>query len=255
MRSILEESFAGDDLDRGVWLPHHLPHWSSRAASSATYAVRDRELHLTIPPDQGLWCEDLHPDPLRVSCIQSASWSGPIGSSRGPQPFRDGLVVRTEEPPFWGYIPREGHVEIQMRGTIGPRSMFAFYLSGIEDEPDHSGELCVAEIFGDAVVDGSAAIGMGVKAKQDPKLRQDFEAPRLPIDVAEFHTYAVDWRPGWAAFSVDGRPIRSIDQAPDYRLQLMIGVFNFPARASSPDDPLVPELVVSQVRGRPIEDA
>lgn len=250
----LDEEFAGTDLDPEVWLPYHLPHWSSRAESAATYAVRDGELHLSIPPDQGPWCADRHPDPLRVSCIQSASWSGPVGSARGPQPFRDGLVVRTEEPPFWGFIPTGGHVEIRMRGKIGPRSMFAFYLSGIDDEPEHSGELCVAEIFGDAIRDGSAAVGMGVKAKQDPDLRQDFEPIRLAIDVSEFHTYAVDWRPGAATFSVDGRPVRELDQAPGYPVQLMVGIFDFPARPRSADDPDVPEMVVSRVVGRPAPD-
>ncbi len=255
MRATLDEEFAGDDLDRDVWLPFHLPHWSSRAESAATYAVRGGELHLTIPQEQGLWCADRHPGPLRVSCIQSASWSGPVGSSRGPQPYRDGLVVRTEEPPFRGYVPAGGHVEIRMRGTIGPRSMFAFYLSGIEDVPARSGELCVAEIFGDAVADGSAAVGMGVKAKQDPRLRDEFEAPRLPIDIRAFHTYAVDWQPGEAMFSVDGRPIRTVAQAPDYPLQLMIGIFDFPDRPSTERDPTMPELVVSHVRGRPFADA
>jgi hypothetical protein len=248
----LDERFPGADLDRSVWLPYHLPHWSSRAESAATYAVRDGELHLTIPPDQGLWCADRHPDPLRVSCIQSASWSGPIGSTRGPQPFRDGLTVRSEEPPFWGYVPASGHVDIRMRGVIGPRSMVAFYLSAIELEPEQSGELCVAEIFGDALGDGTAAVGMGVKAKRDPDLRDDFEAPRLPIDVAAFHTYAVDWGPGAATFSVDGRPIRSLDQAPADPLQLMIGVFDFPARPIGPADPAAPELIVSHVRGGPV---
>ena len=254
MRTILDETFAGNDLDRDVWLPYHLPHWSSRPESAATYAVRGGELHLTIPPDQGLWCADRHPDPLRVSCIQSASWSGPVGSSLGPQAFRDGLVVRTEEPPFWGYIPTGGHLEIRMRGSVGPRSMFAFYLSGIEDEPARSGELCVAEIFGDSIRDGSAEVGMGVKAKQDPVLREDFEAPRLSIDVSEFHTYAVDWHPGSSVFSVDGRPVRVLDQAPAYPVQLMIGLFEFPARPATDREPAVPELVVSHVRGGPLED-
>jgi hypothetical protein len=114
-RSELDEDFPGTDLDPGVWLPYHLPHWSSRAESAATFAVRGGELHLTIPPAQGLWCGDLHPDPLRVSCIQSASWSGPVGSTSGPQPFWAGLTVRTEERPFWGYIPTGGRLEIRMR--------------------------------------------------------------------------------------------------------------------------------------------
>ena len=251
-RTELDEQFAGTELDRDVWLPYHLPHWSSRAESAATYAVHDGELHLTIPPDQGLWCADLHPDPLRVSCIQSASWSGPVGSRRGPQPFRDGLVVRSEESPFWGYVQSDGHLEIRMRGRIGPRSMCAFYLSGIEDVPEHSGELCVAEIFGDAVEGGSAAVGMGVKAKQDPTLRHDFEAVRLALDVSELHTYAVDWGPGISSFSVDGSVIRTLDQAPDYPLQLMIGIFDFPGRPMTNADPAVPEMVVSYVTGRPL---
>jgi hypothetical protein len=95
---------------------------------------------------------------------------------------------------------------------------------------------------------------MGVKAKQDPALREDFEAPRLPIDVSEFHTYAVDWRAGSSTFSVDGRPIRVVGQAPGYPVQLMIGIFDFPGRPATERDPAVPELVVSHVRGMPNED-
>ena len=73
------------DLDLTVWVPHYLPQWSSRAASAATYAVRDSCLHLTIPADQGLWCPDEH-DPLRVSGVQSGVFSGPVGSTVGQQP-------------------------------------------------------------------------------------------------------------------------------------------------------------------------
>ncbi len=31
MVSELDETFAGTDLDRRVWFPYYLPHWSSRA--------------------------------------------------------------------------------------------------------------------------------------------------------------------------------------------------------------------------------
>ena len=247
----LDERFAGSELDLDVWLPYHLPHWSSRAESAATYQVIDGELHLTIPPDQGLWCADRHPDPLRVSCVQSASWSGPVGSTRGPQPFRDGLTVRSEEEPFWGYTAAGGHVEIAMRGVIGPRSMFAFYLSGIEDVPEHSGEICVAEIFGEAIRGRTAAVGLGIKAKRDPTLRQEFATVQLEIDVSETHEYAFDWRPDMTAFSIDGEVITTLDQAPDYPLQLMIGIFDFPARPPTGADPEIPEMVVSRVVGYP----
>jgi hypothetical protein len=249
-RTELAESFAGHDLDTEVWFPYYLPHWSSRAQSAATYVVRDGELHLTIPPEQSTWCSDLHDEPLRVSCIQSGSWSGPVGSTVGQQPFRPDLVVREEQPTWWGYTPLYGQVEVRMRGVITPRSMVAFWMSGIEDRPERSGEICVAEIFGDAVRDGSADVGMGVHQFRDAALREEFSADALPIDVGEFHTYAVDWQPGSLVFTVDGDVVRRIDQAPDYPVQLMIGVFDFAAKASGGHPSPIPELVVSHVRGR-----
>jgi hypothetical protein len=250
---VLDEPFVGDDLDRSVWVPSYLPHWSSRAEAAATYAVRDGELHLTIPPEQPLWCADLHDVPLRVSCIQSASWSGPVGSSRGPMAFKPGLLVREEQPAFWGYAPLYGRLEVRMRGIIGPRSMIAFWMSGIEDTAERSGEICVAEIFGDAIRDGVAAVGIGIKPYADPALPKAFAAEPIELDVAAFHTYAVDWRPGSLEFAIDGKPVRGLGHAPDYPQMLFIGVFELAGRPTSPADPLVPELVVSHVRGRPID--
>ena len=51
----------------------------------------------------------------------------------------------------------------------------------------------------------SAEVGVGIKAFRDPALVQDFDAPRLPIDVADFHDYAVDWDAEMAVFTVDGQ--------------------------------------------------
>ena len=69
----LDERFAGTDLDHDVWVPYYLPHWSSRADTAATYQVRDGELRLSIPAEQGLWCEGVHETPLRASVIASAA--------------------------------------------------------------------------------------------------------------------------------------------------------------------------------------
>jgi hypothetical protein len=242
----LEERFTGTRLDPDVWLPYYLPHWSSRARSRATHEVRDGALRLSIPADQGLWCEGVHETPLRVSVIAS-------GEFAGAQAFRPGLAVAEEQPAFWGYTPDGGHIEIRCRGVVTARSMFAFWLSGIEDRPERSGEICVMEIFGDAVRDGSADVGIGVKKLGDPKLTQEFSADPLPIDPAEFHTYAVDWRPGSLEFAVDGEIVKRCAQAPDYQVQLMIGVFDFPDRAAEVPGPVpVPEMVVSHVIGHPL---
>ncbi|GIE96523.1 glycoside hydrolase family 16 protein [Paractinoplanes rishiriensis] len=244
----LTERFEAAELDRSVWVPWYLPHWSSRAASAASYRVGGGELVLSIPPGQPLWAEGIHESPLRVSGIQSANFSGPVGSTVGGQPFLAGQQVREEQGEFWGCTPTYGHIAIRARGVISPRSMVAFWLSGIEDRPERSAEICVMEIFGTA----PHGVGMGLHRFRDPHLTEDWSVVDLPIDVAEFHTYAVDWRPGSLVFSVDGDAVKRVGQAPDYPVQLEIAVFDFPDKADLVDGPVpIPSLVVSDLTVRP----
>ncbi|WP_309504603.1 MULTISPECIES: glycoside hydrolase family 16 protein [Nocardioides] len=246
------EDFAGSDLDRTTWLPSYLPVWSSTAASAATYAVSNGRLVLRIPPEQGLWCAGDHEPPLRVSGIQSGAYSGPVGSTRGQQRFREGQVVREAQPRFEGWLPA-GRVEVRCAMTVSPRSMAALWLSGFEDDPaqEQCGELCVVEVFGKDVDPGrSAEVGVGIKPFRDPALHQDFAAPRLPIDVAAFHTYAVEWDASAAVFTVDGEEVRRCARPPTYPMQVMVGVFDFPGWSAGDDDHLVPELEVDWIRGR-----
>lgn len=233
-----------------MWIAHYLPQWSSRAESAATYHVADSELRLSIPPEQGLWCPVEHETPLRVSGIQSGVFSGEVGSTVGQQPFRDGLLVREAQPTQWGWTPHYGTVEVRARMELSPRSMAAVWMVGIEDEPRRSGEICIVEVFGDAVDHTGAAAGLGIHPFRDPALQDDFTAPRLPIDVAEFHVYAAEWRRGRVDFFVDGTRVRTVEQAPDYPMQLMIGVFDFPAHplAKAHADH-VPVLALDYVRG------
>ena len=111
------DDFDGPGLDTGVWVPHYLPQWSSRAESAATYELAGSELRLTIPPGHGLWCAPEH-DPLRVSGVQSGVFSGPVGSTIGQQPFRDGQVVREAQAPLWGWTPRHGLLEVRARMAL-----------------------------------------------------------------------------------------------------------------------------------------
>jgi hypothetical protein len=101
---------------------------------------------------------------------------------------------------MWGWTADHGRLEMRARGMVGPRSMFAWWLDGLEDVPEHSGEICVFEIFGDALEPGSAAVGMGLKKFRDPAIVHDFDTPRLAIDPADFHAYAVDWNSDRADF-------------------------------------------------------
>ncbi|MEV4345383.1 glycoside hydrolase family 16 protein [Actinoplanes sp. NPDC049596] len=240
---MLDERFAADELDRSVWVPWYLPHWSSRASSEATYEVGGGELRLSIPAGQPLWAEGVHETPLRVSGIQSANYSGPLGSTEGGQPFKDGLRVREEQGEFWGFTPLYGDFEITMRGVVTPRSMVACWLSGIETIPELSGEICVMEVFGTAPHE----VGMGLHRFRDPKLTEDWETVHFSGDISDFHRYGVQWRPGSLTFTIDGEVVKRVNQAPDYPVQLEIAVFDFPDRAVDGPVP-VPELVVSRVK-------
>jgi hypothetical protein len=249
LRLVFEDHFDGPGLDPAVWLPHYLPAWSSRAATAATYDIRDSCLHLTIPPEQGLWLAGEH-SPLRVSGVQSGNFSGPVGSTVGQQTWREGATVREEQPEFWGWTPQHGYLEMRARGVVTPRSMVAWWMVGLEDAPERCAEICVTEMFGDAVVPGrSAAVGMGLHAFRDPAVSEDFAAPRLPLDIAEFHTYAVDWTAERVDFLVDDELVRSCARPPSYPMQMMIAVFDFPERSTGDDSAAVPELVVDYLRG------
>jgi Glycosyl hydrolases family 16 len=246
-----EDDFGGPGLDSDVWVPHYLPQWSSRVESAAAYEVADSVLRLHLPEHHPLWCPRDHP-PLRVSGIQSGVFSGPVGSTIGQQPIRPGAVVREEQPAHWGWTPRYGRLEMRARAVLTPRSMAAWWLVGLEDRPERCAELCVMEVFGDAVDDApSAAVGMGAHRFRDPRMVEDFAAPRLPLDVGEWHSYAVDWRPDRAVFSVDGKAVRSVGVTPDYPMQSMLAVFDFPEKAASEGRYAAPELAVDWIRGTP----
>jgi hypothetical protein len=257
-----EDRFDGPDLDRDTWFPHYLPAWSSREWSRASYHVDGDGLTLDIPVDYPVWCADDHQPPLRISAIQSGNWSGAVGSPYGQQRFREGQLVREVQERFEGWLPSADHgggrIEISARMQLSPRSMAALWMSGFEDDDaqERCGELCVFEIFGSALgpagersTDPWAEVGVGIKAFRDPALSEDFEAPRLPIDVTQAHVYAVSWDADEAVFTVDDVVVLRCARPPTYPLQLMLGVLDFPEWSVGDDDHLVPRLVVDRIAG------
>ena len=130
--------------------------------------------------------------------------------------------------------------------------MAALWLSGFEDDPARSSAASCAWWRSSArtrSTGASAEVGVGIKAFRDPALTQDFAAPRLPIDVADFHDYAVDWDADEAVFTVDGEEVRRCPRPPTYPMQLMVAVFDFPEWSVGGDDHLVPQLVVDRISG------
>jgi hypothetical protein len=245
----VRDDFDGDQLDLDIWFPYYLPAWSSRAATAAAYEVHDSRLRLSIATDAPLWCPDQHPAPLRVSGIASGSRSGAVGSTEGQQRFLDGQRVREQQPHFEGWLPTSGRVAARCRMEVSPRSMAAVWLSGFEEQPDDAGELCLVEVFGRNVKEDSAEVGVGVKQLHDPRLVHDFVAPRLSIDVLEFHEYVVEWNVDGAEFFVDNVRVHATTTAPSYPMQVMVGVFDFPDWSTGDDDQLVPAIEVDSITG------
>jgi hypothetical protein len=244
-----DADFSGPELDLRQWLPYYLPQWSSRERTRARYDVGDGVLRLRVDADQPAWSVE-YDGATRVSNLQTAVRSGPVGSDAGQHPFRDGLVVREAQGDRRLYTPHFGRVEVVAAiDDIDEHAMAALWMIGLEEEPTQSAEICVFEVFGrDIRPDGSAMVGMGVHPFRDPALIDDFERVEFAGDVREPHRYAVDWRPDEVVFSIDGIVARRVAQSPQYPMQLMLDVFAFPPEP--PAAPAYPEsFAVHAVRG------
>ncbi|WP_448627447.1 glycoside hydrolase family 16 protein [Geodermatophilus sp. URMC 64] len=241
----VEDTFGGEQLDRGLWLPHFLPHWSSRAASAARYRLGDGVLRLVVEEDQPPWCPEFD-DGVRVSSLQTGEFCGPLGSAVGQHRFNPAVVVREEQDDVRLYTPQYGFFEVRARMRVDATGMAALWMIGYEDAPERSAEICVFEVFGRDIGPDGPRIGMGVHPFGDPSIADEFEQVALPIDVREFHVYAAEWTPEQVSFLVDDEVVKVVRQSPAYPMQFMLDVYAFPGD----DDPPVPqELVVDRFRG------
>ena len=222
----VEERFESPELDERLWIPRYLPHWTTGAASVARYAVGAGHLVLRIDEDQPPWSPE-YTDGLRVSSLQTGTYSGPRGSGIGQHRWRDGLVVREEQPAVRLYTPMYGLFELRARFGDDPTTMAALWMIGYEDEPERSAEICIVEIFGRDVGASATGIGMGVHPFHDPAIRDEFSTVSVPIDARESHTYAAEWTAERVAFYVDDSLVKVVRQSPAYPMQLMLDIFEF----------------------------
>jgi len=250
----VEDDFDAPRLDERLWLPWYLPHWASRSAAAARYAIRDGCLRLRIDADQPPWAPEIDGQ-TRVSSLQTAVRSGPVGSDVGQHRFAASLVVREAQGDIRRYTPAAGLVEARLRTTADPANMAALWLIGIEDEPQRSAEICIAELFGRDIGPEATTVGVGLHPFGDASIADDFERLTVPIDAREFHVYSAAWRDGRTAFYVDDRVVKVSDQAPAYPMQVMLGIYEFADRPgpASPPAAYPKELVVDWFRGyRPV---
>jgi len=237
----VEDTFQQPTLDERLWIPHYLPHWSSRTASAARYEVGGGLLRLKIEADQEPWNPDIDGE-LRVSSLQTGVFAGPVGSAIGQHRFRPGLIVREAQESVALYTPRYGLFELRARALDDPAAMVALWMIGYEDEPTRSAEICVCEIFGRDVGPDTARIGMGLHPFGDPSITDAFAAEPVRIDARQIHTYSVVWAPDFVAFYVDDGLIRVVHQSPSYPMQFMLSIYEFRDGAGAPVDSGYPKV-------------
>ncbi|WP_167044182.1 glycoside hydrolase family 16 protein [Salinibacterium sp. ZJ454] len=234
-RYLLEfsDDFTGAELDRSKWIRHYLPQWSSRALSAARSRIADGRLALLIEEDQPAWAPELNGG-LRVSNLQTGVFAGPVGSTVGQHQFAPGLRVRESQLEQRLFTPHFGLIEARIAATSDPRSMVALWMIGFEDEPTHSAEICIFEIFGSELTADAAIVGMGVHPFGDPGIRDDFRKVPVAVDAREFHTYSAEWLPDEVRFFIDDELVTSVDQSPNYPMQLMLNIYEFEGEPSGP---------------------
>ncbi len=229
-----EERFDATDLDPTRWVAHYLPQWTTPEQSAAHFDLTQHGLRLRIDADQPPWRDG--DGELRASNLQTGTFSGPVGSTRGQHRHTDGMSVVTEQPTHKLYAPSAGLVEARLRAVADPTIMLAFWLIGFEeDSPDDSGEICVVELFGDSIGVSSSELSIGVKAHHDPRLTDDMDRIPTDLDATDWHTYAAAWDADEIRFYVDDDLIRTVPQSMTYPMQLMVDLFEFPP--SSERDP------------------
>jgi hypothetical protein len=215
-------------LDPDVWVASYLPHWTTPARAAARFDLGPAGLRLRIDSDQLDWRpEDA---PLRVSNLQTGTYSGPVGSTRGTHRHRDDrLEVRTATPTRLLFAPTRGRIEITVSASIDRGCMLAAWLVGTEHvSPADSGEICIFEIDADAVGTETRARS-GVKAHHDSRMTTDMAEVTIPVDAAEPHTWTVVWGEGETVIACEDRVVRRVRQAPDYPLFLLIDLFEIGA--------------------------
>ena len=182
---------------------------------------------MLIEADQPAWRPE--DGELRVSNVQTGSFSGPLGSATGQHRHRRDLAVRSPQPTRHLWTPSSGRVEASVRASPDPTCLTAVWLVGVEDaSPKDSGEICVVELFGNAIGPEHSQVRLGVKAHSDPRLRTDMVDLVLDLDATAEHSYAAEWDAAHVRFFVDGLEVHAVDQGTDYPLQLMVDLFEMP---------------------------
>jgi hypothetical protein len=226
-------------LDETKWYPYFLPHWSDEAHlpyATARYVIEDGILKLrTMLSESGFdqWWSPW--DPHVRSVIMTGEYSGDAGT-------KDGLAISVwcrdnvlGNCVVWSQfanqdlrlaVPRFGYFEL--RAKAPPTGGATWWMVGIPDDPQHSGEIDVLEFDNSQpAVWGGKCAHFGVHAWNDPNLVG--QPYFYGDDCTQFHewkTYGLLWTKTQLSFYIDGQLVRTIDQSPQYGMVTLLDLGN-----------------------------
>ncbi len=237
------DRFDGPGLDSNLWIPEYLPHWTTPDRSRARYSLTDSGVELRIDPDQPAWRP--RDGAFRVSHLQT-------GHHDGQHRIGHDLAVVSPAPSRSLWTARSGAVEVVASATAHQNAMLGIWLVGHEATgPRDSGEICIAEVLGTTIRDGKSTVRTGIKAHHDPRLVDEIEDVRLPMDATRAHAYGARWDRHGCELTVDGTVVHRSGQSLNYPLQLMIDLWDLPGRdGPAADETCALRATIHQVRLR-----
>jgi len=160
--------------------------------------------------------------------VQTATFSGPLGSNVGQLRFSKNCVVREEQTNIRNYTPQYGYFELRAKGLTTSANHVSLWMIGYEDIPEKSSEIAVFELLGAQRGQTASKVRYGVHPWGDPNIEEEFYEDTFSIDTSQFHIYSVEWTPTHIDFYIDNVKIRTIKQSANYPMQLMLSIYEHP---------------------------
>lgn len=215
-----QDEFNNDYLDVTQWTAHIAPN-TCADARMADYEVSNGTLKLRINPDHPSRYENGSTTGFKVSGIETYN-------NRFSQIYGDGKG--TLPASYKGYTTKYGYFEVRCKmPSCDGGGHVAFWMQGAQHDTGGDGtpsvETAEIDILETPLYAPNAHFPR-VFRWSDESMHDWYKSIPLEGDyVNEWHTFAVDWRPEYLAFFVDGVEVARTEQSPQYEMYLILSMY------------------------------
>lgn len=219
-----QEEFNGTTLDTTKWTDYYLPHWCNNPSTAkGNYRLENGCLVEYIAADQAAWCPE-HDGTVKSSAIMSFDKNWIHNFS--------GTTDNHDRTTWYGYVTTYGYFEMRAKfADCGGGGHQAWWLVGMQEDTDNwfdsaeTGEIDIIEtLFSRPNTWRLAAYGW-----YDPNFQTSWYISEDPVPSgnpsSEFHIYAMDWSPECLKFYYDNQLYKTIYDAPDYNMGMIVNIY------------------------------